>query len=342
MKNKARYLIAATLILSALVAVVIALQSQPTGQPKGSTPARATFAQVPLSFEQNVGQTDERVRYVARGIGYTIFLTETEAVISLRDRQGVSGVLRLKPAWASDEGRLVAGDLQSGSSNYFIGNDPSKWHTNVPAFSSVRYVDVYPGIDLVYHGDQRQLEYDFVVAPGVDPSAIELACEGAEKTNVDASGDLVLAIGEREVRFRKPLVYQESDGVRQEIAARFVLNGNNRAGFEIAAYDNTKPLVIDPVLLYSTYLGGSGNEDGQAIAVDALGNAYVTGATNSFNFPVTPGAAQPSQPSDTANSNPSVYVTKISPSGTTIIYSTYLGGSCTDIGYGIAVDAAGE
>src|SRR5438874_8317476 len=156
-------------------------QAATSAESKNSVNLRASFAQLPLSFEANAGQTDPEVRYLARGSGYTIFLTENDAVIKLQDRQGDGAVLRLNVANANEHAEIAARDQLAGKANYFFGNDPTKWRTNVPMFSQVRYADVYPGIDLVYHGNQRQLEYDFVVAPGVDPRAITLNCDGADK-----------------------------------------------------------------------------------------------------------------------------------------------------------------
>src|SRR6266480_7805373 len=343
MKSNLRLATGAAFLLSALTFLTLSLPtSHPTVPAKNAVAPKANFAQLPLSFEANEGQTDSQVRYLARGAGYTIFLTEKDAVIKLQDRQGDGAVRRFKVAGASEHAPIDARDQLTGKSNYFIGNDPTKWRTNIPMFSQVRYAGVYPGVDLVYHGNQRQLEYDFVVAPGAHPRAITLNCEGADKIDINRDGDLVLRVAEKEVLFRKPLVYQEINGARHEVAARYVLKDKLSAGFEVAQYDTTKPLVIDPVLAYSTYLGGTGNETAQAIAVDATGSAYAAGYTNSLDFPVTAGAYQTTFASNNGLGNPDGYIAKLNPAGNTIVYATYLGGTCTDIIYGIAVDAAGE
>jgi hypothetical protein len=319
---------------------------------------------LPLRFEANRGQTDERVRFVSRGRGYTLFLTSTETVLSLISPQSpqrpqrrdapVSSALsagsavniRLQLIGANPNAEVVARDELPGKSNYFIGNDPSKWRTNVPNYAKVEYRQVYPGVDLVYYGNGRQLEHDFVVAPGADPRVIRLGIQGADKLEVDAAGDLVLHAGGGAVRLRKPVVYQEVGGVRQEVSGAYVVrpslqseirNPKSAIGFEIAAYDPTRPLVIDPVLVYSTYLGGSGDDYGHGIAVDAAGNAYVIGSTGVFgNFP-TVGPLQ-----STIGGGRDVFVAKLNAAGSALLYSTYLGGSDWDEGSAIAVDSAGN
>ena len=205
----------------------------------------------------------------------------------------------------------------------------------------MRYVDVYPGVDLVYYGRPRQLEYDFVLAPGADPSQIALTFDGAERVEIDAGGDLVLHTGAGELRQPRPVVYQEIDGARRSVVGDYVLDGEGRVRVRLGAYDVTRPVVIDPVLAYSTYLGGSNDEaDGLfgavfGIAVDAAGNTYVTGSTTSVDFPTTPGATR------TLSGSQDAFVTKLSPTGA-VLYSTYLGGPCEDIANAIAVDAAGN
>jgi Beta-propeller repeat len=227
-----------------------------------------------------------------------------------------------------------------GKSHYLIGNDPSKWRRNVTSYAGVRYRGVYPGIDLIYYGNQREVEYDLVVAPGIDPCVIKLRFDGVERMRVDGSGDLVLQTGAGEVRQRKPLAYQEADGRRREIASRYVLTEERQVGFEVAAYDRTRSLVIDPVLDYSTYLGGVAVERAEDVAVDAEGNAYVTGSTNSLDFP-TAGPLQPAFGGGFGEYG-DVFVAKLNRNGSALIYSTYLGGSRDDWGSGIAVDEYGH
>lgn len=259
------------------------------------------YGRLPLSFEANQGQTDSEVKFLSRGNGYSLFLTSTEAVLSLKSPKSKvrvadsrlqtpdcsSAVLRMKLVGANPTPSMTGLDELPGKSNYFIGKDSAKWRTNVPTYAKVRQEAVYPGVDLVYYGNQRQLEYDFVVRPGTDPAVIALSFEGADKLEVDNHGELVLQVGGDEIRQRKPLIYQEVDGVRQEIAGRYELKDKDKVSFQIAAYDVSRPLVIDPLLVYSSYLGGSSDDRGFGIAVDVTGNAYVTGLTNSTNFPTT-------------------------------------------------------
>ncbi|MCA1619697.1 MAG: SBBP repeat-containing protein [Acidobacteria bacterium] len=247
----------------------------------------------------------------------------------------------MKLVGAGDAPEAVGVGELPGKSNYLRGSDPAAWRTGVASFSGVEYRGVYDGIDLVYYGNQRQLEYDFRLAPGADPRRVRLGFEGQTSLRVDAGGDLVLgAPGGGEVRQQKPYAYQEeADGRRVEVASRYVLKGKGRVGFEVGAYDTARPLVIDPVLAYSTYLGGGGSNDtARGVAVDAAGNAYVTGETISTDFPATAGAAQ----TTFGGFNYDAYVTKLNAAGTAVVYSTFLGGSRNDNGYAVAVDAAGD
>ena len=214
----------------------------------------ANYGKLPLIFEANRGQTDARVKFLSRGPGYTLFLTESEAVLSLRGTEGKGHVLRVKLLGAEAEPKMTGLDRLPGISNYFIGRDRAKWRTGVPHYAKVGYEGVYPGIDLVFYGaNQRQLEYDFIVAPGAEPARIRLAIEGAKRLEIAKSGDLIAHLAGGEVRFKKPVIYQEANGKRRSIAGEYTLAAENRIGFEIAAYDRAKPLVIDPVLAYSTY-----------------------------------------------------------------------------------------
>ncbi len=275
----------------------------------------------------------------------------------------LSQVVRMRLVGSNARGRVVGLDDLPGRSSYLLGNDPTKWRTNVHTYARVRYQSVYHGIDLVYYGNQSgQLEYDFVVTPGADPSSILLAIDAAggvvssEKAvdtvepKIDSSGDLVVhRNGHDEVRFHKPVVYQEQrtmangkwsgpEDDRQFVDGHFVLLADNRIGFAVPVYDRTRPLVIDPVLVYSTYLGGSDNDYGYGIAVDSSGNAYVTGQTNSINFPTV----NPIQASLGGPGASNAFVAKLNPTGSALVYSTYLGGNTFDQATGIAVDSSGN
>jgi hypothetical protein len=331
-------------------------------KPDRATQERAneTYGKIPLSFEENIGQTDSRVKFISRGSGYSLFLTSQDAVMVLRvpiaealkdaqhkRTQGANtfgSVLKVKLAGANNNPRIVGMDQLPGNSNYFIGNDPTKWKTDVPNYGKVKYEQVYPGVDVAYYGNQEQLEYDFIVAPGADPKAIKLSFEGVRRLRVDKNGDLVLAIKGGEIRQHKPVVYQQVDGRSREVTSRYVLTSKRQVTFEVGGYDVSKPLVIDPVLTYSTYLGGNADERGTAIAVDSSGSAYVTGYTYSLNFP-TVSAFQPSWAGgrDTFN-NPyaDAFVAKLNAQGSAFVYTTSLGGNKPDGASGIAVDSSGN
>src|SRR6266852_1995864 len=383
-----------------------------------------SYGKLPLSFEANQGQTNSQVQFLARGGGYTLFLTSTEAVLSfhgrkastgtkprraealqarhspssaagvelrippLKDRAtllrhgetgnlpqsqlpsnpetGASAVLRMKLVGANPSPRTTGLDELPGKSNYFLGRDPTKWRTNVSKFARVSYGGIYPGIDLIYYGSPAkpgELEYDFVVAPGADPRAIKFAIQGATRVAIDASGDLVAELDGQEMRLHKPLVYQpenrKSKLTHHNLEGNYVLTGDNQVAFRVPAYDPQKELVIDPVLKYSTYLGGSGDDWGsvfnfiRAIAVDSRGNAYVIGTTASTDFPTTEDAHQTKFAGGGGGFiNPfggfggfavgDVFVAKLNAAGNALVYSTYLGGTGDDYGEGIAVDAAGN
>jgi hypothetical protein len=261
---------------------------------------------------------------------------DTNPSVAPASEKMTGGVLRMKLRGANPAASVTGVDELAGTSNYFIGNDPAKWRTGVPTYAKVKYAGIYSGIDLVYYGNQRQLEYDFIVAPGADPRRIAFDVRGASRIFRDAHGELVFKVGDGEVCWHRPVVYQEKDGARQLVAARYVVADGNRVGFELAKYDTSRALYIDP-LVYSTYLGGGLDDFGSGIAVDSAGDAYVVGFTESADFPVTSGAFQTSL-KGTSNA----FVTKFNPTGSVLVYSTYVGGSNQDAGLGIAVDRAGN
>jgi uncharacterized protein (TIGR03437 family) len=307
-----------------------------------------TYLATPLAFEQNQGQSPKQAQYISRGGGYTLLLTPQGALLSLsrnsaRGMAATPSTLRMKLVGASASAARSE-SLLPGVSNYLIGNDPSKWRTGVARFAKVRYRDVYPGIDLVYYGNQRQLEYDFVVAPGADPKRIRMEFDGVESMRLDANGDLVLACEGGEVRQHKPLVYQQDGGKRREVAGRYVIDGR-KVSFRLARYDARKPLVVDPKISYSTYLGSSSDEGAFDIAVDDQGNAYITGITGSSGFPTTAGALDTSfgpNPLGIAMAFGDAFITKLAADGKTLLYSTFLGGNGADGGNAIAVDSSGN
>ncbi len=341
---------------------VPASAAESLARPDAATEARVTdiYGKLPLSFEANQGQSDRQVRFLSRGPGYSLFLTPTEAVLALtkppahlkladptqatpvRSEKMTGTVLRMKFVGANHAPKMTGLEELPGRSHYLMGNDPKQWRTHVPQYAKVRYQNVYPGIDLVYYGNQRRLEYDFVVAPGADPGRIMLGFEGAEKLEVDADGDLVLHMADGQIRQHKPLIYQEAGGIKRGIAGGYVPKGKNKVGIRVAGYNTSKPLIIDPVLSYSTYLGGSGDERGTlefsssfGIDVDSSGNAYVSGATSSIDFPTK----HPPYPNNAGGYD--VFVAKLDPAGA-LVYSTYLGGSGDDESADIAVGPFGN
>ena len=308
---------------------------------------RAASVSWPLRFEENIGQVHgadaRQVRFVSRGNAYTLFLTSTEAVLVLR--QGASHgkdagkaapvVARMRLSGANPAPHLAGRDELPGKSNYFLGNDPSQWHTSIPNYGRVTAAEVYPGIDLVYHGNQGQLEYDFAVAPHADPHKIRFVLEGIQGVRTDSRGGLLVKVAGGELQFRQPVAYQKEGGVERPVPVRYVLKGKNQVAFRVARYDTRQPLLIDPVLAYSTYLGGSNIDSANGIAVAPDGSAFIAGGTFSDDFPTE-------HPLQSYAGNGDVFVAKISPDGSTLLYSTYLGGEGYDVANGIAVDAAGE
>jgi Beta-propeller repeat len=311
--------------------------------------ATSVVARFPLSFEPNVGQTAAPVKFLAHGSDYGLYLTSSEAVLALSGRTP-SGLKEsfIRMRFANSQATAEAAQLLPGRTNYFIGNDPSRWKRNVPQYARVQYRDVYPGVDLAFYGNQGRLEYDFDVRPGADPRQIELNFEGAEKVEIAENGDLVVAGTDREVRFEEPRVFQETSAGVRHVDGTFVLLAGNRVGFKVGDYDRSRDLIIDPVLAYSTYLGGSGAESCAAIAgaqfvphcpaitVDSASRVYIAGATASPG-PSFPGAGS----SVTLNGSADVFVARISNSGSALAvdYVTYLGGSGIEYPTGIGVDS---
>jgi hypothetical protein len=290
---------------------------------------------VPLSFEANRGQAGDSANYLARGSGYLLRLEATTASFQLRNRTD-SAELRMRVLGGDPSAQAEELNELEGKVNYFVGSDPTQWRQNIPTYGRVRYRDVYPGIDLVYYGNQRQLEYDFNVAPGEDAGAIKLRFEGADKVSVDANGDLLVALGETILRQPKPIVYQEVDGERLPVEGGYRVSANGEVGFDVGEYDTARALVIDPTIVYSTYLGGGFGDGGLAIAVDPAGNVYVAGTTLSGSFPTV----NPLQSTNAGSQEG--FVTKLNAAGTALVYSTYLGGADADDVAAIAVDSAGN
>ena len=310
----------------------------------GTAARQAVIGRAPLRFEPNRGQADPSVQFVSHGGSASVMVTRNETFLVIRKKEAGDcgrhepGCYR-EPVWKTEtirmrlEGSRVPAEvrgveLQPGVSNYLIGNDPSKWQTGVPNYSKVEVKGVYDGVDMVYYGNGKQLEYDFVVAPGVDPDVIRLAYDGV-KLRTDGNGDLLLATSLGELRQHKPLVYQVQGGKRVEVAGNYRIRGAN-VTFELAAYDRKRPVVIDPILSFATYAGGSAGDDIRRMAVESNGNAYVVGQTASANFPITsPG---------TGATTSRVFIQKYN-TNNQVVYSTFYGGNdASTSGLGIAVD----
>jgi hypothetical protein len=297
----------------------------------------STYARLPLSFEPNVGQSDGRVRFVARAPGSDLLLTPREAVLALTgERAGGRYFLRMRFLGAGRPA-LSALDPLAGKVNYFVGNDRSRWRASVPTYARVRYAHVWPRIDASFYGDRSRLEYDIRLAPGADPRRIALRFSGAQRERIDSRGALVLTLpGGGSVRELAPVAYQLANGRRHAVASRFVLAAGV-VRIALGSYDRRAPLTIDPPIVFSTYLGGGNSDAGKGIAVDSKGNAYITGFTASTNFPT-----QNPEQGGNGGGDYDVFVTKLNPSGTSILYSTYIGGGGSDQAAAIAVDPVGD
>lgn len=310
---------------------------------------------LPLFFEPNQGQTAPQVKFLARGHGYGLFLTADEAVLQLQrstpstqPSADESAVIRMHLDGADASANVSGADKLPGRSNYFIGNDPSKWHHDIPQFGRVEYKGVYPGVNLVYYGSQGQLEYDFRIAPAADPSQIALSFTGASAHVDPQSGDLLLTTGNGDVRFHAPHIYQKNDqkngSSEKSIAGGFRELADNKIGFTVGPYDHRRELVIDPVLTYSTYFGGSGTESFVNVTVDTSGLIYLVGSTTpatDFPFPALGGTTIPPFQGQPQPGPQNVFIAVINPFAQPpdpqLLYATYLGGSGTDTPAGIAV-----
>ena len=292
-----------------------------------------------LRFEQSSAQGE----FIAHGPGYRVQLTAKSLGLSLDGRAGhAPEVLTMEFTHANPRTELVAEQLLPGFTNYFSGQDPQRWRTEVPAYGRVRYRNLYPGIDLVFYGAPDSLEYDFIVHPESNPAAIELTVNGAQNARVDATGELVLATRAGAVRWKRPAIYQlSSQGERTAVPGRFAILRPSGVRFELGEYDRQRDLIIDPVLSYATYLGGSSNDAAHAIAIDGQGNVFLAGGTTSQNLQVR-GALQPGYNGGSVSLlSGDAFVAKFDPNGA-LLYLTYLGGQGDDYAFGLAVDAAGN
>jgi uncharacterized protein (TIGR03437 family) len=298
---------------------------------------------VPFVFEKNAGQVDQQVRYFGRTQGAGLWLVDSGVVLSL-DQKNRRAVLRMNLEGARPHPGIEGTQPLEGKSNYFTGSDPAKWHKDIGQYGAVRYQDAYPGVDLVFHASAQTIEYDWIVSPGADPRQIKMSFQGASEIRIDRSGDLVLRIGDVEVREKRPHIFQDEEAGRREIDGRFVRHGR-AVGFEVADFDRSRTLTIDPVLEYATHLGGSGNASDQAgdqalsVAMDSAGNAVVVGTSFSTNFPTKTGLYP--DPGAIING----FIAKVNPAGSlgpSIVWATYFGGSVHTEAESVALDSTGN
>lgn len=309
---------------------------------------------LPFSFELNMGQKANHIRFLTRGREYTAFFTPNEVIFTLQEGKKENSIspkvrkpleeqsnkynlLKMKMEGSNSDIEIIGEELLEGRFNYLIDKDTEKWITNVPTYRRIKYKEIYPGIDLIYYGNEHQLEHDFIVQPNIDPKVINLSFEGAENIEVDKDGHLIVETKTGRLKLLKPIVYQDINGKQQEIKSSYEIRRNRNVGFILGKYNNSIPLRIDPVLSYSTFLGGSNGEIGYGITTDKNRNAYITGTTASNNFPTTEGSYN-----DSFSGVFDVFITKLNPSGTALVYSTFLGGSYNDYGNGITIDSSGN
>ena len=351
--TRSRFGVIATIALmcsSLCAAQSVATKGSAQPNPQLTHQVQANYGKLPLTFEANTGQTDPRVKFLAHGSGYSVFLTAGQMVLDLRPSAVVSKaannsaasaasqkpaniVLQLNLSGANQNPKVVGEDVQPGKVNYFIGKDPKKWQTNVATYKQVRYKDVYPGIDLVYYGNQSRVEHDFVIAPGADASQIQFDVKGADRLSIASNGDLSLSKGTDEIRLQAPIIYQDFHGMHIPVTGQYSVRNSTHVSFALGAYDKTMPLVIDPVLVYGTFLGGLANDQAIGIGVDTNGSAYVTGWTQSSNFPL---AGQNGPPPAGTN----IFVAKLDVSGSSLVYADYIGGNSDDNPTAMVMDSS--
>jgi Abnormal spindle-like microcephaly-assoc'd, ASPM-SPD-2-Hydin/Beta-propeller repeat len=294
----------------------------------------------PLVFEQNEGQAPPMYQFLARRDGVeTLYFADGMDIFVSKPRSTASQ-LRILWTGANRKSLLLGEDRQPGRSNYFHGSDPIHWLRNVPQFAVLRYHQIYPGIDLLFHGSGDELEHDFLIEAGADPAELCLHIDWPAR--VTSSGDLQVDLGKSVVRLRKPVAYQEFGGTREKVEASFVLAADGQVKFRVGKYDHGRPLVVDPVFGFSTYLAGTGADQMMGVTTDSAGNIYVTGSTSSTDFPLAHPEQSACDGCGAFNQNSDAYVSKLDPTGHTLLYSTYLGGSSTNLGVAIAVDGNGN
>jgi hypothetical protein len=329
-----RRVLALSIAVAALPGATVHTESD-TRRPVAAGVTRAAYFQLPLRFESTTGQDQDA--FVARGAGYAVSVSAAGASLLLKQASSPAPQrLTMTLAGGNRQARPVVRRALPGVSNYLIGDDPKRWVTSVRGYGAIEYRGVYRGVDAVYYGNQQQLEFDFVVAPGAAPGAIALAFDGATHVSVDRSGELVIDTSAGRVVQHRPEIYQNDRGVRRPVRGGYAIRHDGTVGFRLGAYDRRLPLVIDPILSYATYLGGANQERANGVAVDAAGNTIVTGVTYSPDFPALNAVQAQKHGAGDA------FVTKLSPAGDAIVYSTFFGGTGNDAAVGVAVDDGGS
>jgi hypothetical protein len=344
---------AGSLILVMVIGLMLGWGQPPAGPGRSLEPARAPLTTAwPLVFEPNMGQSAPSVEFLAHVPHGTLFFAPAEVVLTLpgaapaqpaatgpaRPRTAApvpATVVRVQFVGAAG-GKPVGADRLAGRVNYLIGNDPARWQTGLPTYGAITYAGLYPGVDLRYSGADGRLKGTYLVAAGADAGQIRWRYTGGQAVTVDADGNLQIAAGGGTLTEQAPLAWQVIGGRQRAVAARYAVAADGSVGFALGAYDTAQPLVIDPTLVYASYLGGGASDDGRGIVADAAGNMYLTGATGSTTFPI----ANAYQPQTAGQGD--AFITKLNPAGNTLIYSTYLGGSDSDMPTGIALDATGN
>src|SRR5829696_9034220 len=313
-------------------------QSGAAPQHMSEREALDAYGKLPLSFVPNEGQTDKAVRYYAQGAGYGFFFTEGGAMLSFAEGKGRGGhALALNFLGANPHATLTARQRLPGKVNYLVGDESTKWQQGLTTHAELLYGGLWPGIDMAVRGEGGKLKYEFHLKPGASVEDVRLGYRGAEGLKVGAGGELLVRTSLGVLKDAAPVSYQRIGGERVPVESRYRLTGDGGYGFAVGAYDPRYPLVIDPELDYSTFLGGTDTDFGLGIAVDGSGSAYVTGQTYSTEYPTTPGAYDPSD-----NDRIDAFVTKLNASGSALVYSTYLGAEGDEGGNDIAVDGSGS
>jgi hypothetical protein len=324
----------------ALLAGAVAHGSTP---PPSAAAARQVLRGLPLFFEPNQGQWNPQVKFSARAGDGRVFLTGRGVALSVSGPGAEAPRLATISLLNSNRAPVAAGlDPLPGHSSYFLGNDPAKWRTGLSHYARVRYDDIYPGIDVVYYGSQNQLEYDFILHPGSDPGRIRMKFRGAGRLSLSAEGDLVLEEGGVRLVQKRPSFYQQAPDspLRRQVSGNYRLVGSNVVAVDVGPYDRSQPLTVDPVVVYSSYLGGGMADVVTAVKVDSAGMVYVYGYTNNSDLVATSGAYL------TANAGQrDLFLAKFDPTqsgSNSLIYFTYIGGTGMETATGMALDSAGN